>query len=109
MSASGQNCHAWGSVPVYEYCTELAGLYPTAPGSAKILFKPRLRLSQSIQAKIALGKTNLATVAWTTDLSNGEKHVELRLEKAVEVTSLLPGGETTEHGIVNHISLVYRG
>lgn len=36
------DCHAWGSVPIDEYCTELAGIRPIALGSVKILFKLRL-------------------------------------------------------------------
>jgi hypothetical protein len=100
------DCHAWGSVPIYEYCTELAGIRPIAPGSAKVLFSPRLRLSQAVEAKVALGKANLATVVWETD-DSGKRHVELRLEKAVEVTSKLPGGKEIEHGIVDRLTLVY--
>lgn len=98
------DCHAWGSVPLYEYCTELAGVQPAAPGCRAVLFKPRLRLSRSIHAKVALGKDNLATVSWETDES-GQRHVELRLEKAVSVVSWLPGGEKHEHGVVDHVEL----
>lgn len=100
------DCHAWGSVPIYEYCTELAGIRPIAPGSAKILFKPRLRLSEAVEARVALGKDNVAMVSWRTE-SNGGKFIELRLEKAIGVTSKLPGGEEVEHGVVNTITLVY--
>lgn len=100
------DCHAWGSVPLYEYCTELAGISPIAPGAVKILFKPRLRLSEAIEAKIAVGKDNVAIVSWRTE-SNGEKFIELRLEKVAEVTSKLPGGEDVEHGLVDKITLVY--
>ena len=100
------DCHAWGSVPIYEYCTELAGIRPIAPGSSKVLFSPRLRLSQAVEAKIALGTANLATVVWNTD-DSGKRHVELRLEKAVEVTSKLPGGKEIEHGIIDRLTLVY--
>lgn len=39
--------------------------------------------------------------------SNGEKFIELQLERAIEVTSKLPGGEEVEHGVVNTITLVY--
>ncbi len=101
------DCHAWGSVPIHEYCTELAGIRPTAPGSSKVLFKPRLRLSKAVEAKVALGKDNRATVSWKTE-ANGEKAVELRLERAIDVTSLLPGGQEEYHGVVDHVTLVYR-
>jgi hypothetical protein len=100
------DCHAWGSVPVYEYCTELAGIRPIAPGSAKVLFKPRVRLSEAVEAKVALGRENLATVSWSTR-AGGEKHIELRLEKAVQVTSQLPGCKEEEHGVVDHLVLRY--
>jgi hypothetical protein len=100
------DCHAWGSVPIYEYCTELAGVRPIAPGSTKILFKPRLRLSKAIEAKVALGHDNVATVSWRTE-KDGKKYVELRLEKAVEVTSKLPQGEEFDHGVVDKVTMVY--
>ncbi|KAF8851309.1 Six-hairpin glycosidase [Acephala macrosclerotiorum] len=100
------DCHAWGSVPVYEYCTEVAGIQLIGPGPTKVLFKPRLNLSQAVEAKIALGADNLATVAWITE-DSGRKRVDLLLEKPIEVTSRLPGGEEIEHGIVNCLKLVY--
>ncbi|KAK7415762.1 hypothetical protein QQX98_005675 [Neonectria punicea] len=101
------DCHAWGSVPVYEYCTELAGIRPLAPGFQEVLFKPRLRLSEAVSAKVAVGGDNLATVAWRTG-GSGELVVELQLDKAVRVTSQLPGGEKEEHGLVRQLSLKYR-
>lgn len=100
------DCHAWGSVPIYEYCTELAGIRPVTPGSSKVLFKPRLGLSESIKARVALAKDNLASVWWWAG-AGGEKQVELQLEKAVEVVSQLPGGEEQEHGVVDYVRLVY--
>jgi hypothetical protein len=99
------DCHAWGSVPVYEYCTELAGIRPITPGCAKLLFKPRVRLSETIEAKVALGRDNVATVSWSTG-NGGEKKIELRLQKKVEVVSQLPGGEE-EHGVVDRLVLKY--
>ncbi|KAL3453185.1 Six-hairpin glycosidase-like protein [Aspergillus insuetus] len=100
------DCHAWGSVPIYEYCTELAGVQPIAPGSKKVLFKPRLGLSEGLRAKVALGGDNVATIEWRT-LSHGKKQVDLRLEKPVEIVSRLPGDEEIEHGVVTCISLQY--
>jgi hypothetical protein len=100
------DCHAWGSLPVYEYCIELAGLRPMAPGWAKVLFKPRLQLSEAIEAQVALGKDNLATVSWRSD-AGGQKNVELVFERPVDVISLLPGGNEEAHGIVDRLTLVY--
>lgn len=100
------DCHAWGSVPVYEYCTELAGIHPIAPACAAVFFKPRLRLSKQLEAKVALGNDNLATVSWTTGPA-GQKQIELRLEKAVELTSKLPGQQEKAHGVAKSLSLVH--
>lgn len=100
------DCHAWGSVPVYEYCTELAGIRPIAPGAVKVAFKPRVRLSEAVEAKVALGRDNLASVSWSTH-EDGETHIELWLEKAVEVTSQLPGAKEEHHGVINHLMLTY--
>ncbi|OJJ44017.1 hypothetical protein ASPZODRAFT_153995 [Penicilliopsis zonata CBS 506.65] len=99
------DCHAWGSVPVYEYCTELAGVQPIAPGSSRLLFKPRLRLSAQIEAIVALGADNTATVSWHTT-ATGEKQVQLRLAKAIAVMSQMPGKEPVDHGVVDSIQLI---
>lgn len=101
------DCHAWGAVPIYEYCTELAGICPIAPGCAKIAFAPRLKLSREIQAKVALGRDNVASVAWITGI-DGSQRVKLHLDKAVEVQSRLPGGQPIEHGIVDQLELTYK-
>lgn len=100
------DCHAWGSVPIYEYCTELAGVRPVAAGAAKVLFKPRLRLSDAVTAKVALGKDNVATVSWMME-DGGKKLVLLELERAVEVVSRLPGGDETQHGTVDRLELTF--
>ncbi|KAL4771977.1 hypothetical protein BDW60DRAFT_222873 [Aspergillus nidulans var. acristatus] len=102
------DCHAWGSVPIYEYCAELVGLTPVKPGCAKIRFKPRLRLSDSISARVALGTDNLASVEWEA-AGDRERRVHLKLERPVEVLSQLPDGEEVDHGVVDFLSLVWRG
>ncbi|WVF71849.1 hypothetical protein IAT40_006658 [Kwoniella sp. CBS 6097] len=96
------DCHAWGSVPIYEFCTEVAGVKPLAAGCQKVLFKPRLGLSKEVEVKVALGSDNLATVAWRTT-QGGKKRVSFRLESKVEVVSQLPGGELVEHGQVDQL------
>ncbi|KAH7093518.1 hypothetical protein FB567DRAFT_462224 [Paraphoma chrysanthemicola] len=101
------DCHAWGSVPIYEYCTELAGVQPVAPKCSKILFKPRLHLSDAITAKVCLGRNNVATVEWKT-MSNGTTQVKLELTDPVEVVSQLPHGTRVEHGRIRRLKLEYR-
>lgn len=92
---------------MYEYCTEFARIRPIAPGYAKLLFKPRVKLSEALEAKLALGKINVATVSWSTR-AGGEKEIELRLKKEVKVVAQLAGGEEEEHGVVNHLVLKNR-
>jgi hypothetical protein len=101
------DCHAWGSVPIYEYCTELAGIHILSPGAKKVLFKPRLRLSDSVEAKVALGRDNLASIFWEGRAGGTDIHVDLRLEKPVELMSQLPGGKVKEHGVVDRVTLLY--
>ncbi|KAI1880776.1 hypothetical protein JX265_001016 [Neoarthrinium moseri] len=98
------DCHAWGSVPIYEYCTELLGLRPVAPGWSKVLFKPRLQLINKIEAKVAIGKDNVATVEWCTS-SDGRKQVVVKFEKPVDVVSQIAGGGEEERGCVDCIEL----
>ncbi|KAF4499690.1 rhamnosidase B [Fusarium agapanthi] len=100
------DCHAWGSVPIYGCCTELAGLHIIAPGSSKILFSPRLNLSRELKAKAALGSSNTATVSWSVQ-DDGKKKVELRLKSPVRIVSKFPGGEEKDCGVVDHLTLSF--
>lgn len=101
------DCHAWGSVPVYEFCTELAGIKPVAPGCSAVLFKPRIGLSEAVSAKVALGRDNVASVSWAPG-SNGEKHITLRLQSAVSLMCQLPGQPEQDYGVTDHVTLVYK-
>lgn len=100
------DCHAWGSVPIYEYCTELAGVQPIEAGCSKILFQPRLSLSEAVTAKVALGKDNLAQVSWSTG-KDGAMSVELKLERAVEVICKIPGKAPMTHGVTALVLFTY--
>ncbi|KAJ5090787.1 Bacterial alpha-L-rhamnosidase [Penicillium argentinense] len=102
------DCHAWGSVPIYEYCTELAGVQPISHGCSKISWRPRLRLTGELYAKVMLGKDNSANVSWYTT-SCGRKSVNLSLAKPVEVVSRMPGGNEEEHGVVDQLFFICEG
>jgi hypothetical protein len=43
------DCHAWGSVALYEYAVEVGGMQPLGPGWTKVLFAPRLALCRAIK------------------------------------------------------------
>lgn len=97
------DCHAWGSVPIFEYCVEVAGLWPSKPGWSAVRWAPRLALTGQLDAKVALGKENIAAVRYWRQAD--VVHVELSLEKAVEVVSCLPGREEVSHGVVRTVEL----
>ncbi|KAJ5352192.1 hypothetical protein N7452_001166 [Penicillium brevicompactum] len=99
------DCHAWGSVPVYEYCAEVAGLQPLEPGWSKVLFKPRLSLADTLEVSVALGSDNVASVSWKSDQA-GRKLVKLRFQKPVEVVVQYPHDEDMRRwGLVDFVEL----
>ena len=102
------DCHAWGSLPIYEFCVELAGVHIIAPGAAKILFKPRLKLSPAIETVVALGHDNTASVEWRTLEGTEQVEVRLRLKVAIELSSQLPDAEIVEHGVIDQLVLRWK-
>lgn len=98
------DCHAWGSVPIYEYLTEVAGIKPTSSGCRSIEFSPRVGLSDAIETTVALGADNKAKVSWNKAAKGEAYKVYLKLDKPVQVVSKL-GGVLKEHGEVDHLEL----
>lgn len=97
------DCHAWGSVPIFEYCVEVAGLWPLEPGWRKLIWKPRMGLTGVLNANVVLGRMGVASVRWKRD--GNVMRAELLLEKPLEVISRLPEGEEVEHGTVDRVEL----
>ncbi|KAL3451405.1 bacterial alpha-L-rhamnosidase-domain-containing protein [Aspergillus insuetus] len=99
------DCHAWGSLPIYEFAGEVAGFSPAEPGWALIGFAPRVGLYQKFRARVpvptALGMV-VADVSWDV-IACGNVQVELGFEWAdgdanggppkVSVLVRLPGQE----------------
>ncbi|KAM0229890.1 hypothetical protein ACHAPO_009612 [Fusarium lateritium] len=84
--AQRSDCHAWGSVPLYEFMAEVAGVRPDGPGWKAIKFQPRLRLYSSLSATVPVGTVNGETlgavhVSWT-ECDTGMK-VVIRGDKPV--------------------------
>ncbi|KAL3446290.1 hypothetical protein BJX65DRAFT_308990 [Aspergillus insuetus] len=51
------DCHAWGSVPLYEFIAEVAGAMPIrrSDGSGGVRFKPRLGLYKELEVRVPIG------------------------------------------------------
>ena len=75
------DCHAWGSLPLYEFPVEVAGVHPIEPGCSTIAWEPRVTLSEGFDAKAALGSDNVATIKW--DAKTGR--ASLSLTKACDI------------------------
>ncbi|SPO00781.1 related to rhamnosidase B [Cephalotrichum gorgonifer] len=63
------DCHAWGSVPLYEFMAEVAGIRPAEPGWAGVVFQPRVGLYQELRVTVPLRRDGdrpdlLAHVSW---------------------------------------------
>ncbi|KAI3579815.1 Six-hairpin glycosidase-like protein [Fusarium oxysporum f. sp. albedinis] len=100
------DCHAWGSIPIYEATVEVAGVSPALPGWKAIKFSPRIDLFPSLEATVPLdmvdGKTRgLVRVTWTKD-ENADTNLQLGLDIATDETMtvniLIPGHEQVLQG-----------
>ena len=100
------DCHAWSAIMIYEFCTEIAGIQPLAPGFGKVLFSPRLALSEDLDARVALGEENVASVRWKVNEA-GRKEVVVKFERPVEFVSRMPGGDRVGHGEVDRWEVVF--
>jgi hypothetical protein len=64
------DCHAWGSLPLYEYAAEVVGLRPVMSGGGErvLMFKPRVCLFKVFEAKVpvegSVDKPVVARVRW---------------------------------------------
>lgn len=85
------DCHAWGSLALYEYPIEVAGIKPLSPGWTTLLWEPRFSLSEGLEARIALGASNVATVTW----KKGEPSAVLELQVECNVVAKGREGSTT--------------
>ncbi|KAK7394008.1 hypothetical protein QQX98_013205, partial [Neonectria punicea] len=92
------DCHAWGSIPVYEFMVEVAGVRPTEPGWTAMEFRPRIGLFPKVRATVPLNMVNgkprgLVHVAWSRR-GTGEIDVVLGLDivgpEEVSVSVVLP-------------------
>ncbi|KAJ0419749.1 Six-hairpin glycosidase-like protein [Aspergillus carlsbadensis] len=118
------DCHAWGSVPIYEFAGEVAGLSPAEPGWAVVGFAPRVGLYKRFQVRVpvpvltSLGMgMAVACVSWNV-MPSGDVRVELGFEwvdnertgelPVVSALVRLPGQEEVRVDVVSKASFVVR-
>ncbi|OJJ01783.1 hypothetical protein ASPVEDRAFT_192067 [Aspergillus versicolor CBS 583.65] len=101
------DCHAWGSIPIYEATVEVAGVHLTRPGWRAIDFSPRINLFPKLEATIPLNMVDgtprgLVRVAWRRN-GKGDTHVRLtidmRMSEGISVNVLIPGHEQVLQGV----------
>lgn len=73
------DCHAWSSLPLYEFPVEVCGLRPREPAFNAISFQPRVTLYETAHFTVPLGARGVAQVKWER-LSGGPVHVTLCLD-----------------------------
>jgi len=100
------DCHAWGSVAIYEYLVEVSGVHPTAPGWKTVIFRPRLGMVSQLKCRVAMGRDNAAEVEWSTR-KDGSVHVRLQFNLPTNLVSQLPGQPEVCHDLVRDVDLVY--
>ncbi|CVL02488.1 related to rhamnosidase B [Fusarium mangiferae] len=69
------DCHAWGSLPLYEYTVEVVGFkLAMINGERVLVFKPRVGLFKAFEARVPVSGTwqqpILARVSWQKDQNN---------------------------------------
>ncbi|KAM5354472.1 hypothetical protein ACJ41O_001119 [Fusarium nematophilum] len=88
------DCHAWGSLPLHEFTSEVVGVKPAAAGWKAISFKPRLGLFPEIDARVPVGGhlgSRTVRVRWTTG-RDGTVKIVLSVEEKGE-----KGGDVPVH------------
>ncbi|GJC87824.1 hypothetical protein ColLi_10662 [Colletotrichum liriopes] len=99
------DCHAWSSVPLYEFMAEVAGVRPLEPGWAAITCAPRVKLFRSFNAKVALGGAlapGVARITWSRDDGSTVGRLSVSLEDVphtdpIRICVALPGRPIEEY------------
>lgn len=100
------DCHAWGSIPIYEATAQVAGVRPARPGWKAVDFAPRIELFPKLEATIPLNMVDgmprgLVRVSWRRN-EIGDTHLRLAVDmtvlEKVSVNVLIPGHEQVLEG-----------
>ncbi|WYZ45791.1 hypothetical protein EsH8_IX_000016 [Colletotrichum jinshuiense] len=99
------DCHAWSSVPLYEFVTEVAGVRPLGRGWAAIAYAPRVKLFPSFDATVALGgrlAPGVARVSWSREANSTTGRMSMALDAVplqdpVKIRITFPDGHVEDY------------
>ncbi|KAJ5371742.1 hypothetical protein N7517_003748 [Penicillium concentricum] len=77
------DCHAWGSSPIYEFMTEVAGVRMGTPGWRNMTFHPRVGLFPTLNATVpfgAYGSSGIAHVHWKREGDTIKVSLSLKMD-----------------------------
>ncbi|KAJ5926245.1 Six-hairpin glycosidase-like protein [Penicillium verrucosum] len=82
------DCHAWGSSPIYEFTTEVAGVRMGTPGWKTMTFHPRVSLFPTLDIKVPFGvpgSFGLAHVHWKREHNTTKVSLSLTMHTGKSV------------------------
>ena len=92
---SRSDCHAWSSLPIYEYLQEVVGLWGIGPGFEKLLFAPRIGLYDTMDSQVVLGTIGTAKCEWRPSDNGTQVKLRLPIRRSVQMRF---GDETIDLG-----------
>lgn len=95
------DCHAWGSLPLYEFTSEILGVQPERPGFAHIRIQPRIDHLEHAEGQVVTPK-GIVKVSWTKK----DNVFAIRIDgpESVPLTLVLPNGEVKAFKATNGIT-----
>lgn len=83
------DCHAWGSLPLYEFTRNFLGVSPGSPGWEHIHIEPRAIWMNDMSGRVITPK-GIVSITW---VRKGNKlHMDATTPKGVKTIYVLPGG-----------------
>ncbi|KAF4769002.1 Bacterial alpha-L-rhamnosidase [Penicillium solitum] len=83
------DCHAWGSSPIYEFTTEVAGVRMGTPAWKTMIFHPRVGLFPEVDVKVRfglLGSSGIAHVQWKREDDTIDVWLSLKMDTGESVS-----------------------
>ena len=87
MVSQRSDCHAWGSIPLYEFPACILGVKPLTPGFEQILIEPKLFVLEKVTGTVP---TPVGDVKMSVKVKNRKYEINITLPKKAEAVIRLP-------------------